>query len=641
MATRRAGGAIAPRGRVAGSRGPIGVAFLLLSLSLCPASAGATDRELAIDVTNTSTTRELLIAAALGDVDEDGTPDGAQTRNVPSLDLRPFRIVGTRGPVRIATEGSVRILRHGKPLTTPATLRGNELATTLHLQGTAASEASGDSAIVVEAGEQTVRQPITVVAVRMLDSRHQALEPSRDAIGISRRVTNDASLPRMLAYEDTSPDPENVRVEIADLSNRAIEGIVTVESVDPSSGEVRSTLRNVPIARPNRESPFRSPWLRLVGDRTDAQAPGVTDRVLLVALRDLVRVRYRTPDGEFVHVLRVGRPSSEDHPRAARRASLRIRVLRTQPGGSAVIGTSDASALAIAREQVAIANEVWLQCFIGFGPPEHADVAIVDPPPPSLLAIADGDGLPAQGGGEIRFRADGRSIGPVVTRAGDPPVATALAVARALEAKGFRARVTENAAADFGAGRAADIVVRRRDGQLVRLSKDGDLPLGTDTMQSVQIGSVDLSDGMLEFDNMNASSGTIEERTLIKTLADDDPSTIELFIVNHFSRGTRQGEAFIDGDGGAIVNAVILDRAGLRQQRAAWTQAHELGHVLLNHPLHPDNVGPDRPWLLMDSDTSLPLVTGPKRIDASECARARASSGIHAYPPLLRAAEPH
>ena len=45
--------------------------------------------------------------------------------------------------------------------------------------------------------------------------------------------------------------------------------------------------------------------------------------------------------------------------------------------------------------------------------------------------------------------------------------------------------------------------------------------------------------------------------------------------------------------------------------------------MLLDQPFHPDNVGPDEPWRLMDSDGALPLVTGPKRLTAVECARAR------------------
>ena len=135
---------------------------------------------------------------------------------------------------------------------------------------------------------------------------------------------------------------------------------------------------------------------------------------------------------------------------------------------------------------------------------------------------------------------------------------------------------------------------------------------------------------------MTALAGTLEERTLIKAIADDDPTTVDLLLINRFSSGARQGEAFIESDAGSIVNTLILDRNGIRQQRAAWTVAHELGHVLLDQPFHPDNTGPDRPWLLMDADSSLGLITGPKRITWDECHRARARSGPDAVPTLLR-----
>lgn len=146
---------------------------------------------------------------------------------------------------------------------------------------------------------------------------------------------------------------------------------------------------------------------------------------------------------------------------------------------------------------------------------------------------------------------------------------------------------------------------------------------------------MDLSDGLQPFRNSNAAAGSLEERTLLHAVADRDPTTLDIVIVNGFTNGGRQGEAFIESDHGAFSNVVILDRSGIRQQRAAWTQSHELGHVLLDIPFHPDDLGADRPWLLMDADSSSPFVTGPKRLTERECARVRHRSGVHAYPILL------
>ena len=62
--------------------------------------------------------------------------------------------------------------------------------------------------------------------------------------------------------------------------------------------------------------------------------------------------------------------------------------------------------------------------------------------------------------------------------------------------------------------------------------------------------------------------------------------------------------------------------------------AHELGHVLMNDPLHPDNVGPDRPWLLMDADSGRGTVDGPKRLRAADCQRMRETSRRARFPLL-------
>jgi len=251
-----------------------------------------------------------------------------------------------------------------------------------------------------------------------------------------------------------------------------------------------------------------------------------------------------------------------------------------------------------------------------------------------LLAIANEDGLPARGGGELRFRVEGQSIGPIATHAGAAPAATAQAIAEAISKHGFYAKVSENLATRSGAGPGADVLVRRKNGAFVTITPDGGKPLSTDARQSLMIGSVDLGDGLQEFDNTTAQVGSIEERTLLKALSDDDPQSIDIFVVNQFTAATRQGEAFIADPAGPITNTVIIDRNGLRHAPLAWTLAHELGHVLMNDPLHPDNVGPDRPWLLMDADSGRGTVDGPKRLRAADCQRMRETARRARFPLL-------
>jgi hypothetical protein len=80
---------------------------------------------------------------------------------------------------------------------------------------------------------------------------------------------------------------------------------------------------------------------------------------------------------------------------------------------------------------------------------------------------------------------------------------------------------------------------------------------------------------------------------------------------------------------------VILDRAGIRAGARSYALAHELGHILLDMPGHPDDYGVDQPTLLMDADAADPTIFGPRRLSVSECERAITQSGPSAPTPLL------
>ncbi|UJR79105.1 ImmA/IrrE family metallo-endopeptidase [Sandaracinus amylolyticus] len=442
--------------------------------------------------------------------------------------------------------------------------------------------------------------------VRLLNGANTPLDPTRDVLMPSLHIPNDTTLPRVWSFDGTS-DARDVRIELVGLDADE----ATIESVD-ALGITRHAQEHVAL---HREGDVRrSAFLRLVTTDLDAEAPDVTDRVLQVALGDLVRV---TAAGA-TYEIRVASP---------RRARLRMRIVRNEAGGRPAIGGDEARAAALAREQVTIANEIWAQCGIGFGDPLELDVAVVDPPTVSMLSVADVDGLPARGGGVIRMRVDGRAIPAITTRPNARPVETALAIATALRRARFVARVFENERTENGADRSADVVVRHRDGSLVTITRDGDAPLSTDARQRVSLAEVDLGDGVREFDNMAALTGTLEERALIRAITDEDERTIDVLVVSEFTGRTRDGEAFVSGEAagapGSIANVVLVSREGIARARTAFTLAHELGHVLLDHPLHPDHLGPDQPWRLMDSDAADSTILGPRRLTETECARAR------------------
>jgi hypothetical protein len=309
--------------------------------------------------------------------------------------------------------------------------------------------------------------------------------------------------------------------------------------------------------------------------------------------------------------------------------------LRVTPGGPPSVGRDDGHALAIARRQVAIANAAWAQCGIDFGEPELADIAIVDPPEASLLSIADRDGLSAAADGTVQFEADGQPIAVSIEQ-GSLPSTTALAIVDALEAAGFEAQSYQNNRTEFGASSSADVVATGSGGQPVQFGLIADVPLSSDDTQRVEIGSVNLRDGLMEFDNHEASGGTLEERALLRHVMDTDPQTIDVVLINRFTNGSRRGEAFIESNASAFMNAVIIERSGLEVDLQALTVAHEIGHVLLNHPYHPEEVGPPRPQHLMSALATDPTSRGARRLDDVDCQRARAQSGPQASPALLQ-----
>jgi hypothetical protein len=578
-----------------------------------------------MSITSARAQQPIALAVDRDDSDDDGVSDGDQTTSVPTNDAVELVVPSSpAGPVTVSVLGGLRVLRSGKTMPTPFTLRSDELPAPLWLQAIEPSTGSRPLALLLARGSEVVRKPLHAVDLTFLDAQNRPLRPALQGLSISQRVTSDASLPRSSEHEIKSRDARNFRLQIIDsvAIGKRIEA--QLESLG-QDGRLRHTI-SLSLVREDTSQPFRSRFVRLVGDHVDRDARGVAGQVLLVGLRDTVRLVYTAGGRRIEQALRVGRPGDEVSPIAARQASLRLFVLRAVAGAAPIIGVDDASALRLVQDEIVSANEIWLQCNITFGSPAEVPVEIVDPPTAGFIAVANRDGLPARGG-VIQLRADGKAAPAIVVPSGSTAIDTALRIAEALRSIGFDAQVTVNPKTVFGAASSADVVVRRRNGQLARIDAAPGTPITTDLQQRIEIGVVDLGDGLEEFDNMTAASGTLEERMLIKTLADDDPTTIDLFIINRFTHGTRQGEAFIEASAGAIGNAVILDRTGLRHRETAWTMAHEIGHVLLNQPLHPDNVGRDRPWLLMDSDNSRGTVNGPKRLTPQECSQARDTAG--------------
>ncbi|MCU0681354.1 MAG: hypothetical protein MUF34_03690 [Polyangiaceae bacterium] len=372
--------------------------------------------------------------------------------------------------------------------------------------------------------------------------------------------------------------------------------------------------------------------VRPVFDEVDRSHPLATERSLQAELGGALVVRAQRRKLAAVRV--VGPRDADVGPIDRLRAQLRVLLVRERAGGAPPFGVDDRTALELVRRQVRQSNALWGQCGISFGPPDELDMRLVDPPAPHMVAVGCDAGLPASGGA-LRARVDGKEVRAEL-RPGDEPREVARHFARAVEAAGFLARVSDNARTGPAALPTSDVLVRRRDGTRALIESPEGGPLSNDATLKACVGGVDLRDGLQHFTDVDAVAGTLEERALLKAFDDADPRTVEVIFVPAFATGGRIGESFIRGDRSSLRNMLIEDRAGVRADRFSFALAHELGHVLLDVPGHTDDYGVDTPTSLMDSDAADASPFGPRRLGLDECSRAVRQSGPLAPVPVLQ-----
>jgi hypothetical protein len=473
-----------------------------------------------------------------------------------------------------------------------------------------------------------------VLEVHAVDGRGERVDLARSHASLSR------VLPGSLASGDDAkkkPDPDALHWFIAGPESE-LPSRVRIRSRRPT-GEALDVLDEVPTSAAPCPFPVtpadkcrRTPLIRATADIIDRSHPSSSGRSLRAEVGGTLAVQL---SGRKAVEIRVGGPRKTRLGALERyRGQLRVRVVRLAPGGSVPIGGDARGALAIAREEVRTASALWGQCGIHFGLPQELDIEVVDPPPAHLLAVGCEQGLPASGG-ELAFRVAGREM-RVRTRAGQTPTEVAGSVAEALRQARLRAEVSPNARTSPGALRTVDVLVRNADGMPAAIEASARAELSSDPTLRLCLGELDLADGLTHFTDFDAVAGTIEERALIKAFDDGNPSTIEVFIVPSFARSGRIGESFIYSEGAGVRNVVILDRAGVRAGARSYALAHELGHILLDMPDHPDDFGVDQPESLMDADAADPTIFGPRRLSIAECERAIVQSGPGAPVPLLQ-----
>lgn len=570
-------------------------------------------------------TERLTLIADLDDDDADDRPDALADVVMPAarvdlVTLDPRYAGATITPL----EGKerARLIVNGRPLAWGERLPSG----TTQVQGVSAGRATF---LIRWAAGRESHLIADVHGVTMRDSQKKQVDMAMERASLERTPPSRVDLDDV---EQVIDDPDTLRVILSSPPSTSLGG-VQIESIG-SEGHPLDAMPDVRLVRANCEAGradltcFATAPLRFVVDDVDRKHPLVSARSIKAEVGGAIVVR--DSKGKKLQAIRVGGPRHTTAGAIGRyRVAIRPIVMRLTPGGAPSVGGNDAGAIAALRQELAVASATWGQCGMTFGPVSQMDVKVVNPPPPYLVALGDDVGLPASGG-DVRLRIEGKLV-TVTTKRGWSTRQAALELQRVAEKAGFKAAISENARISSGAAPSVDVALRRADGALATT----ELVSSSDATMSVSVGAVDLSDGLQHFGDTDSVAGTLEERALVKAVDDGDPRTIEVIVVPFFGGGGRIGESFIGSDGSSMRNVVIIDRAGVRARRTSLTLAHELGHVILDEPGHPDDYGIDTPTLLMDSDASDASPFGPRRLPAEDCARAVKQSGPGSRIPLL------
>lgn len=489
-----------------------------------------------------------------------------------------------------------------------------------------------------------------LAAVRLRDGLHRvavlSVHPTRNKQEIDSehgRVSVSRDLPRelLIASGDTPVEKEAVAFVLAGPA-AALPKKVTLLS-EGAGGRFADSLRDIPLVscvcpksvtdKPHLASIacVTTPDIRVALDIVERNHPASAHRTIVGEIGGWLSLKA---SHEASYRVRVGAPEQLEAEGPGRyRVKLRARILRTYPGGPPAVGNDELEALSIVLDEVELASRMWGQCGVHLGPRDEIDIEVVDPPKLAHLTVGCAHSLSASGG-QVDLLVNGRRV-VVRTRPGQVPQAVAGRLAAAIRGAGFLVRVFRNAQVDRAAHASFDLLIVDRRGRPVEIAAAGSTGLSTDPTLGVCQGRLDLADGLNHFSDFNAAAGTTEERMLLRGVADDDPSTIDLIVVPVFGGTGRIGESFIFGPGVSIQNALILDRTGIRAGARSFTLAHELGHILLDLPGHPDDYGVDTPTSLMDADAADSTIFGPRRLTLEDCKRALRQVGRDAPVPLI------
>lgn len=366
-----------------------------------------------------------------------------------------------------------------------------------------------------------------------------------------------------------------------------------------------------------------TPPIRVVADATDRDHPLAKDRSIIGQLAGGLVIRA----GKVAQQIRIGGPRITPWgPIRRYRAHLDITIFRNYRGGAASLHPNEREAKQIALRQIDAANALWQQCGISFGSTneeQNMPVRVIDPPQPNLIAVGCDLGAPASGGA-IRWSVDGAQM-QVSTEPSNTPEQVARAMANVMRKANLQVTLWRNPMIRPGALPVVDLVVHRKNGQQTVITTPNNAPASSDPSLPVCVPTINFALGLPHFVNADSIAGTVQERALLHAVGPSATSSLRLVLIAAFASGGRIGETFLGENPSRqtiLNNLVLIDRVGAIASSAAHTLAHELGHVLLRTPGHPDDYEQNTSTLLMHSDAADASAFGPRRISVSECIRA-------------------
>jgi len=439
---------------------------------------------------------------------------------------------------------------------------------------------------------------------------------------ISKRKTDeDINTPYKADFEGPvprRPDPDTFRVELLEAP-QGLDPPPKLRVIYPShegEGKYASATYEMEEGTVGNNTVYRSRLhIRLVA--TAADDTHLSEQTLRVRLGDSVKAECTwTKDGIGYGnsaSFPIARPPEEDGPNAIRTADLRFIVF-----GNGITAKE-------IQDATRFTTNVWSQAAIRF---HIVETVFVENPVKNILTVT---GRPTENG-QVRFTVQNTQVSISVTSS-DTTEAVAQKLASAIRAQ---TKLSASAFPHYHGDRAG----RLFEGWIVLVNKGHNVNFAIlESPPGVRIDVPPLDFSSIEDGNENKPLKTLELACLSLNYKDDDPSTIDVFVVGKArlkdNLSGMAGGDWLAKEIPAWHNVVFVQAYGVDAEIPTdpFLLAHELGHVLLDGD---DSIHQDDTTNLRHTPTSvMDYVGATKRLTPEQHNRAREKSGPGSAGPVL------